>query len=75
MSEQIKQWGCECAEAAIDAGGADPTDSDGRLILPQQPQDGDWIWLREQLGREPSADERGYFSAGYSREMARHADR
>lgn len=59
----------DCARTAREVAGADPTDVDGRSLLPTEPQEGDIEALGDLLGRPATAEELREFSRAYAREM------
>lgn len=46
-------------------GGRLARDEDGVILLPQDPQDGDWDALDDAIGREPTADEQAVYRAAW----------
>ncbi len=56
----------ECAADAIEAAGPDPTDREGRNLLPTEPLQGDYDALASLLGRDPVRFEVTAFENAYS---------
>ncbi len=67
---QTARWAAkQCARAANDAAGDKPWDNEGFSLLPDEPQEGDWEALQDELGREPTNEERKAFEREYAAVM------
>ena len=62
--------GMDCATAALEAGGPDPVDCEGKSMLPCKPLPGDWECLSDTLAGDISDEEEDEFVAGYASVMA-----
>lgn len=67
--DHAERIGREYAEKAIEAGGPDPTDHAGGILLPTEPLDADREFFADELGREPTDEERDTFSRAYEERM------
>jgi DNA-binding phage protein len=75
LEKRVAGMGRECAAETIDAGGSDPTDEAGNVILPSSPQEEDWLWLAGEMEHEPSREHMQIFSTAYCEVMQAEIDR
>lgn len=62
---EARRLGMDCARDAAHAAGDRAWDQEGRSLLPEKPQEGDWEALEESHDRNITREEREAFIEGY----------